>query len=310
MRRRECSPTIDLERTIDGSETSVEMRRAGCSDGITIELWYESRRGNQTSRTSMRTGPTICSTGCSNDSRRTSRSMLRKLGILGLGVPLIAIIVALGYLFFFGETEPTFEDATQQLASDHTVYGLDLEGRRAALVAPFGSDPSQELPLIIALHGYGSNVWEHSQYMGLIPRVNLDRFLLLMPNGTARQRLQSHLEPKHNFATSRFGGRRRGILELLDRRASELVRVGSIYAVRAFNGGFMSYRLACGSLRGWQVFARSPEPRSPMIALRRWAVPSQCAKSTATRMTSSSTTATNNPGRAPKTACVGRCAWD
>ncbi len=32
-------PNIDLERTVDGSETSVERRRAGCSDGITIELW-------------------------------------------------------------------------------------------------------------------------------------------------------------------------------------------------------------------------------------------------------------------------------
>ena len=56
--------------------------------------------------------------------------MLRKLGIVGLGVPLVAIIAALIYLFLFGETEPTFEDATQQLAQDHTVYGLDLEGRR------------------------------------------------------------------------------------------------------------------------------------------------------------------------------------
>ena len=35
----EALPNIDLERAIDGSETSVQRRRAGCSDGITIELW-------------------------------------------------------------------------------------------------------------------------------------------------------------------------------------------------------------------------------------------------------------------------------
>ena len=177
--------------------------------------------------------------------------MLRKLGILGLGVPLIAIIVALGYLFFFGETEPTFEDATQQLASDHTVYGLDLEGRRAALVAPFGSDPSQELPLIIALHGFGSNVWEHSQYLGLIQRINLDRFLLLMPNGTRDSdgnRFWNATDYCCDFEDSEVDDVQ--YLRSLIDEASELVRVGSIYAVGHSNGGFMSFRLACESLPG------------------------------------------------------------
>ncbi len=177
--------------------------------------------------------------------------MLRKLGILGLGVPLIAIIVALGYLFFFGETEPTFEDATQQLASDHTVYGLDLEGRRAALVAPFGSDPSQELPLIIALHGYGSNVWEHSQYLGLIERINLDRFLLLMPNGTRDSdgnRFWNATDYCCDFEDLEVDDVQ--YLRSLIDEASELVRVGSILVVGHSNGGFMSFRLACERLPG------------------------------------------------------------
>ena len=177
--------------------------------------------------------------------------MLRKLGILGLGVPLIAIIVALVYLFFFGETEPTFEDATQQLASDHTVYGLDLEGRRAALVAPFGADPAQDLPLIIALHGYGSNVWEYSQYVGLIGRINLDRFLLLMPNGTRDSdgnRFWNATDYCCDFEDSEVDDVQ--YLRSLIDEASELVRVGSIFAVGHSNGGFMSFRLACESLPG------------------------------------------------------------
>lgn len=32
-------PTLDLEATIDGAETSVQRYREGCVDGITIELW-------------------------------------------------------------------------------------------------------------------------------------------------------------------------------------------------------------------------------------------------------------------------------
>ena len=177
--------------------------------------------------------------------------MLRKLGILGLGVPLIAIILALGYLLFFGETEPTFEDATQQLASDHTVYGLDLEGRRAALVAPFGSDPAQELPLIIALHGYESNVWELSQYLGLIERINLDRFLLLMPNGTRDSdgnRFWNATDYCCDFEDSEVDDVQ--YLRSLIDEASALVRLGSMYAIGHANGGFMSFRLACESLPG------------------------------------------------------------
>lgn len=175
--------------------------------------------------------------------------MLRKLGIVGLGVPLIAIIAALIYLFLFGETEPTFEDATQQLAQDHSVYVLDREGRRAALVAPFGADPSVPLPLIIALHGYGSNVWEHSQYLGLIERINPDRFLLLMPNGTRdgeRNRFWNATDFCCDFEDSNMDdvGYIRNLLE----EAARLVAIGDIFAVGHSNGGFMAYRLACENL--------------------------------------------------------------
>lgn len=177
--------------------------------------------------------------------------MLRKLGIVGLGVPLVAIVAALIYLFLFGETEPTFEDATHQLAQDHTVYGLDLEGRRAALVAPFGADPTEPLPLIIALHGYGSNVWQHSQYLGLIERINVDRFLLLMPNGTRDEggnRFWNATEFCCDFDEADTDDMEY-LTSLLD-EASQLVGVGPVYAVGHSNGGFMSFRIACDGLPG------------------------------------------------------------
>lgn len=177
--------------------------------------------------------------------------MLRKLGIVGLGVPLIAIVAALVYLFLFGETEPTFEDATQQLAQDHTVYGLDLEGRPAALVAPFGADPTEPLPLIIALHGYGSNVWKQSQYLGLIQRINVDRFLLLMPNGSRDEegkRFWNATEFCCDFGDSNVDDV--GYLRSLLDEASQSVEIGPIYGVGHSNGGFMSFRLACDGVPG------------------------------------------------------------
>ena len=175
--------------------------------------------------------------------------MLRKLGILGLAVPLAAIIGALVYLFLFGETEPTFEDATQQLAQDHTVYGLDRDGRRAALAAPFGADPSAPLPLIIVLHGYGSNVWELSQSLGLIARINVDRFLLLMPQGsrdTDGKRFWNASEQCCDYDASAVDDV--GYLRSLIDEASTLVEFNSIYALGHGNGGFMSFRLACEAL--------------------------------------------------------------
>ncbi len=175
--------------------------------------------------------------------------MLRKLGIVGLGVPLVAIIAALIYLFLFGETEPTFEDATQQLAQDHTVYGLDLEGRPAALVAPFGADPAEPLPLIIALHGYGSNVWEHSLYLGLIGRISADRFLLLMPNGS-RDEDGNRFWNATEFCCDYYGSAVDDVAYIseLVEEATRHVEISGVYVVGYGNGAFMAYRLACDSL--------------------------------------------------------------
>lgn len=175
--------------------------------------------------------------------------MLRKLGIIGLGVPLVAFLAILVYLFFFGETEPTFEDATQQLAQDHTVYGLDPDGRRAALVAPLGSDANQPLPLVIALHGYGSNTWLHVQNMGLISRVNPDRFLLLLANGsrdTDGNRFWNATEFCCDFDDSDIDDVE--YLRSLIEEAGQQVEIGPIYLAGHSNGAFMSYRLACDDL--------------------------------------------------------------
>ena len=175
--------------------------------------------------------------------------MLRKLGIVSLGGPLLAIVGALIYLYFFGETEPSFEDATSQLASDHVVYALDRENRPAALVAPFDADPSKPLPLVIVLHGYESNVWADTQYLGLIPRILLDRFMLLLPNG-ARDGEGNRFWNATDFCCDFYdsGIDDAAYLSDLVEEASRHVEIGGIYVVGYANGAFMAYRLACESL--------------------------------------------------------------
>lgn len=175
--------------------------------------------------------------------------MLRRIGIIGLGGPLLAVVGVLIYLYVFGETEPTFEDATTQLVGAHTVYALDREGRPAALVAPFNADPSSPLPLVIVLHGYASNVWADAQYLGLIARVQMDRIMLLLPSGT-RDEEGNRFWNATDFCCD-FG--RSGIDDVayvaaLVEEASQLVEIDGVYVVGYGNGAFMAYRLACESL--------------------------------------------------------------
>ncbi len=180
--------------------------------------------------------------------------MLRKLSIVGLAVPLLAFIGALVYLFYFGESEPSFEDATRQLASDHTVYALDLQGRGAALVAPFEADPESPLPLVVALHDDGSHVWAFAQDFGLIDQVNARRILLLMPNAPR----DASGERRWNQSGECCGDE--AYVEALIEEASRYVSIESEYVVGHGSGGLIADRLACMSSSGAAGVVTVTEP--------------------------------------------------
>lgn len=95
--------------------------------------------------------------------------MLRKLGIVGLGIPLLAIIAALVYLFLFGTSEPTFDAATRELARDHTVLRIRDEPP-AALVVP--TEPAESVVLIAVLPDDDRHVWTATQALGLLDYVD------------------------------------------------------------------------------------------------------------------------------------------
>ena len=108
--------------------------------------------------------------------------MLRKLGILGLSVPLLAILAALVYLLLFGTDEPTFDAATRELARDHTVIQL-RDQPPAALIAP--AQPPDAAILIIVLPDDQRHIWTAARRLGLLDYLDRHRLALLIAPGVS-----------------------------------------------------------------------------------------------------------------------------
>lgn len=106
--------------------------------------------------------------------------MLRKLGIIGLGVPLLAVLAALIYLFLFGTSEPTFDAATRELASDYTVLRIGDEPP-AALIAP--TEPVATVTLVLILPDDDRHVWSAARALGLLDYVDSHAFAVIPVTG-------------------------------------------------------------------------------------------------------------------------------
>ncbi|MDE2968171.1 MAG: hypothetical protein OXS30_11905 [Chloroflexota bacterium] len=106
--------------------------------------------------------------------------MLRKLAIVGLGLPLTAIIAALVYLLFFGTSEPTFDAATRELALDHTVLRIRDEPP-AALVVP--TEPPASVVLVLVLPDDDRHVWSATRSLGLLDYVDSHELAMIPVTG-------------------------------------------------------------------------------------------------------------------------------
>ncbi len=106
--------------------------------------------------------------------------MLRKLSIVGLGVPLAAFIGVMAYLLLFGISEPTFDAATRELAREHTVLRIRDEPP-AALVVP--TEPIVAVVLVVVLPDNDRHVWSALRSLGLLDYVDSYGLALLPATG-------------------------------------------------------------------------------------------------------------------------------
>lgn len=133
-------------------------------------------------------------------------------------------------------TVPTEKESTE-LGSDE---------RPAQLVAP--DEVSTPAPLLVLLHGYGSNAEQQDAYLGVSEQAASRGLYVLLPDGTPEPSGRRYWDATPaccNFAgppVDDVGYIRSLVREAIDVRPIDPARV---YVFGHSNGGFMTYRLAC-----------------------------------------------------------------
>jgi polyhydroxybutyrate depolymerase len=136
-------------------------------------------------------------------------------------------------------TPSAFAVETEQIPTDRGTVPLYL---------PTDLDPGADIPLVISLHGYTGNGTQHENYFNLRSRIDEDRFMLCVPNGTTDaqgNRFWNATDFCCDFENRNpdDSGYLRSLIETII--AAHPVDIGSIHVVGHSNGGFMAYRMAC-----------------------------------------------------------------
>lgn len=129
--------------------------------------------------------------------------------------------------------------AQQTVQGSFTFDGLNRSYR---LYIPENYNPGTKAPLIMNLHGYGSNNLEQEIYGDFRPIADTAGFLLVHPNGTLDAFNNRHW---NTFGTSQVDDV--GFLSaLIDTLSAHYdIDPKRVYSTGMSNGGFMSFSLAC-----------------------------------------------------------------
>ena len=141
-------------------------------------------------------------------------------------------------------------DDIEQEAPPANKFTLGGE-RPATLVVPAHADLSAPRPLIVLLHGFGSNAGEADQYFRFSDWMDERGFGVLYPNGTV-----DAIGAQHWNATDECCDLFNvevddvGYIKSLIAEAGEYAVFDQVFVVGHSNGGFMAYRLACEEVPG------------------------------------------------------------
>jgi len=164
-------------------------------------------------------------------------------------VPALVLAVPLVLVACDAPTQPTDAvDGDPRRDPSSWPSQVGPEDRLAEVYTPAGADGSEDLPVVVVLHGYGASGSLQAGYFALTQRVDEAGFVLIVPDGTKDadgRRFWNATDACCDFGPT--GVDDVGyLLGLLDQVQDAIpIDPDRVTVVGHSNGGFMSYRLAC-----------------------------------------------------------------
>ena len=153
-----------------------------------------------------------------------------------------------------GQTNPSQPDKSENCIS----YGINSQKcslihnnleRYYIIYRPTSSTPEDNLPVLFALHGYGSTAETHKSYTQYEPLAENNRFIVVYPQGYKLETQLTNSSSHWNSGAWTIGSNIDDvsfISTLIEMIASKVsIDRNRVYSSGMSNGGFMSYHLAC-----------------------------------------------------------------
>lgn len=132
--------------------------------------------------------------------------------------------------------------ASTLIAQEKTLIHDGLE-REYFVHVPSNYVEGDNWPLVINMHGYGSNKAEQMLYSQFNPIANANNFIVVYPQGLLDATGTPHFNAYFSVSSIDDVG---FINQLIDQLYTDYnVDLSRVYSTGMSNGGFMSYRLAC-----------------------------------------------------------------
>lgn len=143
---------------------------------------------------------------------------------------LLALLFSLCSPLLFGQQNITGE------------FQHDGETREYRLHIPPAYEAGMSLPLVINMHGYGSNAGQQELYSGFNTIADTANFFVVYPEGLLDNANSTHFNAYFNSTVDDLGF----LSLLIDQLFTDYnIDLSRVYSTGMSNGGFMSYRLAC-----------------------------------------------------------------